>query len=1330
MREKLVTELVKEVLGPRNGLREELVGSSPLTEYITGVLAPEWMSGTAFTENPDVPSLNPAEPDTDEEDFSDLDVEAPPGVVPALDPANRPVSFGLSFTIRVRKQPGQADLCLSWARYYPAEVPGEGGKAERCWKRYPRVCVLTGVDLTTDPVRNIYLGVDQKNDERARELPAGSGGTEIRLHIRSLPLNEDRTLWQVQIHAVNAIPKADRSEGEQDDSRPPVEAFIFQPQIRVSMGSGVELHPAGTLRLSGTGPVQYGEENRVDEEAKLEFLYRERKVLARGFLCAAIWKDIDPEKAWGGVKPHGMPEDPPFHWPERELLDEEEKERFAGEHGPDVRTEFVPVYSVPFPDMREHEFPEFAAENLAELWDPGALAGALSPMIREYRKWIDEQKAKLETLPEEQKEIARKLLREGPENVLERMKLSFDLLLRDDDVRLAFLFANKALDLQARWRRKQGLKWRPFQMGYILTVLHSIANPVDPARNVCDLLWVPTGAGKTEAYLFLIAFTLALRRRRELKQGKSGAGVAVITRYTLRLLTIQQFRRLLSVITACEYLRVDGFLQNKPVGWRPSDCLITDDFLWGSTPFSAGLWVGGGVTPNRLGNTGRGGNYPGALEILQPGEDPSAHGEPAQVLNCPACGALLAVPRTENPGPFTLHLVVQTGDDIQRALQGFRPGTGGIQIGNLSFTRSGVDSGFGIISIRDIRSTGWNAEKAADRLWKDLRDYLTDRGFNVTLVPVRASRPGYFTRWYDTGGGREKGEYDFEIFCPSPECRLAQQPWAGGLPSGSVHATPPQSSSTPGGDHGLPRFPDGNRYVYVQEAFRHRGNSFVSLRIPIPAYTVDEQIYARLPSVVVATADKFARPAFEPRAAGLFGKVTHHNRTRYGFYHRERDGNHRYSVETGPLPPPELILQDELHLITGPLGSLVGLYETAVEYLCLDERGRKPKYIASTATVRSAGEQVKSVFARDILVFPPHGLDVDDRFFIRERFLHPLEDESPGRLYLGVCAPGTGALTPVVRIYARLLQSAGEMHSRHGNAADRFMTLVGYFNALRELGGTRALCRQDIPERLQQIGGPSAPRTLTEDRIEELSSRIDSTVLPSVLDRLASPWPDAPDVVLATSMFGTGVDIDRLALMVVNGQPKTTSAYIQASGRVGRQKGGLVVVFYRATRPRDLSHYEDFTGYHHRLHRFVEPVTVYPFAKGTLRRAAGPVCVFILRNSVPALAPNDRAAAICSMASVSHHVNALPDVFVDRAQQQPELRRPDPGDVRDFVKSELDRWKHVACQVSDLVYVEYSTARQNVVLGDLRHEYQRDRTVVFRNAPQSLRDIEETCTFE
>lgn len=396
---------------------------------------------------------------------------------------------------------------------------------------------------------------------------------------------------------------------------------------------------------------------------------------------------------------------------------------------------------------------------------------------------------------------------------------------------------------------------------------------------------------------------------------------------------------------------------------------------------------------------------------------------------------------------------------------------------------------------------------------------------------------------------------------------------------------------------------------------------------------------------------------------------------------------------------------------------------------------------------------MQSLYDRRLSQFPPPGIEIEDNFFASGGEAHALEAAPPGRLYVGVCAPGRGAQTPIVRIWSRLLQHM-ENRRQAGislNDVDPFWTMIGYFNAIRELAGAVALARQDIPERIAFIA--PAPRVCPEEEPMELSSRVSSLDLPGMLERLSERLGARGPVntAVSTSMFGTGVDVPRLSLMVVHGQPKTSSSYIQATGRVGRDRGGLIVTFYRASRPRDLSHYEFFIGYHRELYRHVEPVTVNPFSPRARDRALGPVAVAVLRQAVevPGVAgpiPVQGAWHIqqrhnggwrCRAGDMagsqrSPEVTALPVMFESRAAAQPPGRQPQAGVVTNEATSEIARWAQLAALAGQaLLYHESSMVfppSSMVVLGDLAHEA-RGLGVAYENAPNSLREVESTTTF-
>lgn len=1308
MREKFVTELVKEVMGPRNGIYE-ILDENPVNEYITGVLAP--IPVQVVTEIDNEAEIPSEDTQTYEDEMADVDVKAPPVFYPALDPKSKPSTMGISFVLEAENEP-KIRICLTWARYKTEET--KDGK--RVWRREPHY-VIFSVKVDSDKI----LWFDESGRQVDNPLMA-----DISFHI--LVRSSENSRYFVSLWLVNRI----KMEGEEFVD---TEKYIFQPQIRVVCENGTRLISRVRKRPMG------------EEEQTLEFLYRKRPVLARGYLCSAIWRDVDPENEPPAHVQLDFLEcrgEKPFNWSDGELLPDEERKYFTH---PDVRTEFVPIYSIPFPELNwrgeDEEPPELNAGKLSEIWNPRELKKALSPLYQSYEKWINKMEGDIRELNESERNIAGKLIDEC-RTVLERIKMGAEILCSNDDARLAFCFANKAIALQWRWKHNTEFIWYPFQMAFILMALESIVNEESESRKICDLLWVPTGSGKTEAYLALVVFTMAYRRivHKKRRREPTGAGVSVITRYTLRLLTIQQFRRALSVITACEYLRVYNLLEQKPVGWRPSDCPIRADFIWGSTPFTIGLWVGGGVSPNKLYDVWIEGNsIPGALNILK---GKVGEGEPAQVLNCPACNTILAVPDMGlQPGEHTIYLVVRmrdSGNPVEISQLNDKTYLGITIEGIRVFPHH--SPGFFTLELK-LQTRRKLESRDIDDLWTAIKSFLKKQGYESELASVRASRPGYFIRYYN--GRRGPIEYDFEIFCPNPVCPL-RKPWVGGAPSGWIHGRTPHRGEPPDGVF-IPLFTDGNCITDIQLPFKHIRSQYISDRIPIPALTVDEQIYRRLPTVVVATVDKFARPPFEPKAGSLFGNVEYHHCV-YGYYRQYQPsspqinkGGHPIPAGFGrvqnyqrirPLEPPNLIIQDELHLIEGTLGSLVGIYETAIDFLCCEGRDFPVKYLASTATIRRASEQVGAVFLRKLQQFPPHALTVDEKFFITEREIHPLDDAIPGRLYVGICAPGRGPLTPLVRIYARLLQTAWEWRS-HADI-DLFWTLTGYFNAVRELAGARALYRQDIPQRVNNISSGKS-RSLSDERSFELSSRTSSTDLPSILNILNRRFPDAPDVLFTTSMFGTGVDIPRIGLMVVNGQPKTTSAYIQSTGRVGRSRGALVVTFYRATRPRDLSHYEFFVGYHRQIHRFVEPITVYPFSPGVVEKTIGPIGVFILRNSRNTTIQwhrEDTARLMAIYREKAPEVQNLPRIIHDRADGQPAFRKPATEDISLIVESKFDKWHQSAFRNSDLKYVEYAISippQYPVVLGDYQHKH-AGLDIVYENAPRSLRDIEETAGFQ
>lgn len=461
----------------------------------------------------------------------------------------------------------------------------------------------------------------------------------------------------------------------------------------------------------------------------------------------------------------------------------------------------------------------------------------------------------------------------------------------------------------------------------------------------------------------------------------------------------------------------------------------------------------------------------------------------------------------------------------------------------------------------------------------------------------------------------------------------------------------------------------------------------------IPVYLIDEEIYRKTPTVIISTVDKFARLPWDEKTAALFGKVDRVcEKCGYiaeGEAHPSRHNKPAAKVHTvKPFYPPELIIQDELHLITGPIGTIYGLYESAIDELTTANINgvRMPaKYVAATATIKNANDQVRKVFGKtQVFQFPPAGLSVEDSFFGREQ---PL-DKFPFRLYAGVCVSGQSMKTVILRVYAILLQVSEtilseERYAKYVPYIDPYRTLIGYFNSVRELGGAVWLLADDIGKRIQRIVekyGYSKRRYI--NRNKELTSRVPSYEIPKVLELLERKVGDKElDVALATNMISVGMDVDRLGLMVINGQPKQTSEYIQASSRVGRSKPGLVVTVYNPYRPRDLSHYENFKGYHSRLYNFVEGTTATPFAARARDRALHALIVGLIRLQYPNLAKDEAASEIVNLDLFS-----IKETLINRVKTVDSKNLLDTiQDINQF----LDLWIEAAELYPDLKYYYY-----------------------------------------
>lgn len=377
---------------------------------------------------------------------------------------------------------------------------------------------------------------------------------------------------------------------------------------------------------------------------------------------------------------------------------------------------------------------------------------------------------------------------------------------------------------------------------------------------------------------------------------------------------------------------------------------------------------------------------------------------------------------------------------------------------------------------------------------------------------------------------------------------------------------------------------------------------YFNKRIPVSA--IDEDLYNNPPTFLIGTVDKFALLPFRRKSRNFFGLGTSNN-------------------------PPDLIIQDELHLISGPLGSIYGMYEKLINELIIKASENKsflPKIVCSTATINAANDQIEKLYGKsnngDINIFPSNGLKIWDNFFSQT------DDESKGRTYIGIMPQINVDSVTNKRYYLSSLLQAGKNLELHLDnpifSADAYWTVIDYYTSLKDLGIGYSTATSDV---FDQLGGfaknykykPEERRVLNPDKIVELTGRDPSQSIPERLKELAitrtNDKNNCIDICLTTNMFSVGVDISRLGLMFLNNQTKTSSEYIQATSRVGRSsKGpGLVAIQYASSRPRDRSFYEQFQSYHSRFYAHVEPTSVTPFSYRVVDKILPAIIVGYLR---------------------------------------------------------------------------------------------------------------------
>ena len=1049
VRQDLEDLIVRDLLGPWNG-ENEFIKGSPKSRYLVGMLAP-------IVRNPELQKASSEDQDAEiqvvvvdggSSDATGDEVDEDSAGSGLL---MHPSSMGLRCQVSTSVE--SLKVVVRWGKYESSKIDGDGSESVSGFSRQ-QVEQQVIVDLKTS------------------ECDYPFSAHDARLHVEVHHQGE-RNIIEISLMNIKVLEKV-----------APVPSWMFQAGFEVV---GLTTEPV----FLPTDDVLDKPVNDPDSEVQhLSLLYSEQLEFAIGRACSV--------KA---VKEKGT----------RKAMS--------------VRTEWLPTTDVPQTMAVGAEGSLLSMAALASA-DATTLQNGLTPLLDGYRKWIAEQRVIASKLPKHLLEIASDPLDQA-DWTLGRLHKGLLMLSENspagEQARKAFKFMNRAMRdqrirseilllrtadplmslekamLEVEARGESAASWRPFQLAFIIKQIPSIVEPWSELRSskiaAAELLFFPTGGGKTEAYLGLTAFTFAIRRLQGIVDSSEGSldgnsGVAVLMRYTLRLLTSQQFVRATTLMCAAEMIRKE------------------DEATWGYEPFRIGLWVGTSVSPK---------NYEEAKSqiINVKADGGSAHGLTVlQVKRCPWCGASIN-PRTD--------LVAK--DELRRVYVFC-----GDQLGKCEFSRG--------------------------------------------------------------------------------------------------------------------KSPEG-----------------------LPLLTVDEEIYRFPPAFLLATVDKLARLSRVGEAASLFGYVRERCE-RHGYRHADANKlvcsgasqhnakpEHKLPAATtltsSRLRPPDLIIQDELHLISGALGTAVGLFESAVDVLCswstIDGKTVKPLIVASTATVRNAGEQVRRLYGRGIEVFPPQVIDVRDTYFSKEVVVNKL---NPARRYMGVCAPGQRMIIAQIQIFTIMMLAGQKLLDDHGDDADAYMTAVAYFNATRELAGMRRHVDDSVTTAVSDgrtVSGLKR-RTTGQLTVGELTSRISSSEIGATLDSLGfrfdpsqdstaarekwaldakaakkagkkmpsstrKNWPY--DVVLATSMLQVGVDIPRLGLMLVVGQPKNTAEYIQASSRVGRSPNehgpGLILTLANWTRPRDMAHFEQFDYYHRTFYSFVEPLSVTPFSDASLDRGLTAVLISCAR---------------------------------------------------------------------------------------------------------------------
>lgn len=1046
-RRDLLEWLKKQLIGPASD--ENLLRGSPLDRYPTGILFPIMR---------DEEGIDPASV-SDDDDIESLgdDTTAGSDAQPATKRRRYMPPSSVGFSFFASGEEVRFQVVFSAACYKKTDARKQIGRFQNSHER-------TGIGR--DEEAKTFTQPNQQPYAQSNHRVDVLGG-RASIDVVWRPFLDG---WIVTVSLFNkqeSSATGDRKKLAQER----IEQSLFEVNLRCFMEAG-EI---------GTYP-------RVDkcllseEDQELELQYKHRHIYAIGHGAAVDW-------------------------------------RVEQDHVKEIWTEFMPAVEVPqvTADVAGDDNRVLGLAYLAESETTAEIFKELDQFVEKYAAWVHAQNTQINELEPDERAAAKRITARM-ETALERMRRGVALLRSNSNAAESFKLANQAMldqmrqadHVRGKRRDDNDYRWRPFQLAFLLAVMESAIQEDDDYREIVDLIWFPTGGGKTEAYLGLIAFLIVWRR---LTNPASGGGTTVLMRYTLRLLTAQQFQRATRMICALELIR-----RRVPK-------------LKNGAPITIGMWVGSATSPNR---------FVDAMKYVVQASNGNIGALRSLVLeNCPWCGTLFAVPES--------YVATQT---------------------------------------------------------------------------------------------------KFHFCCANKACDFGQQ---------------------------------------VQGV--------------LPCNVVDEALYNEPPTLLIATIDKFARLAWDERVNAFFGV-------------------------SGDRPP-ELVIQDELHLIAGALGSVAGLYEAALDTV-LKARGIRPKYIASTATIRMAEQQVERLYGRRLAVFPPPGLSCDDSYFARTV---PLNKRS-GRMYVGYLAPMLDRQHCMAPLAAALLAAPEVVfdvgQEDRADLLEAWWTQVVYHGSLKGVGNShnafnidvRDVVRRLNEERKQEAKEPITRLVSRIAQLTSISSAEENAKTFSRLEKLRDN-PECLDAVLATNMVSVGLDVARLALMIVNGQPLTTAEYIQASSRVGRSEvPGLVFANYYRDQARSLSHYESFRPYHEAFYRFVEPTSVTPYTYQARTRALHAALVIAIRHAGHYLRANNQAG---QFSSDHDYVKKIIEALKQRCKQADPQRAAETASHLDRL---VEQWHAEAahCHVSK-IQLNYQAPDKDKAASRLLHNHD-DQIKGLWPTLQSMRNVE------